>query len=162
MLPSTPDRPSALPRSKSRPKQHPLIRWLLLGCLLVSASVQADTNRLIVNLQGVRDATGNLRASLYQQEEGFRKEDKALRVLSVPAQAGNIQLVFDGLPSGRYAFMAYHDENADQKLNLRFGMFPTEGYGLSNNPKVMGPPKFADSAFDVTGTETNIDIKLSY
>ena len=162
MRPPIPDRSSALPRSTSRPKQRPLIRWLLLSCLLVSASVQADTNRLIVNLQGVRDATGNLRASLYQQEEGFRKEDKALRVLSVPAQAGNIQLVFDGLPSGRYAVMAYHDENADQKLNLRFGMFPTEGYGLSNNPKVMGPPKFADSAFDVTGTETSIDIKLSY
>ena len=162
MLPPIPDRSSALPRSTSRPRQRPLIGWLLLGCLLVSASVQADTNRLIVNLQGVRDATGNLRASLYQQEEGFRKEDKALRVLSVPAQAGNIQLVFDGLPSGRYAVMAYHDENADQKLNLRFGMFPTEGYGLSNNPKVMGPPKFADSAFDATGTETSIDIKLSY
>ena len=162
MLPSTPDRPSALPRSKSRPKQHPLIHWLLLGCLLGSASVQADTNRLVVNLQGVRDATGNLRASLYQQEEGFRKEEKSLRVLSVPAQAGNTQLVFDGLPSGRYAVMAYHDENADQKLNLRFGMFPTEGYGLSNNPKVMGPPKFSDSAFDVTGAETSIDIKLSY
>ena len=58
--------------------------------------------------------------------------------------------------------MAYHDVNADPKLNLRSGMFPTQGSGLSNNPKVMGPPKFADSAFDATGTETSIDIKLSY
>jgi uncharacterized protein (DUF2141 family) len=58
--------------------------------------------------------------------------------------------------------MAYHDADSDGKLGLRFGMFPTEGYGLSNNPKVMGPPKFADSAFDLTGPETSIEIKLSY
>lgn len=142
--------------------QHLLIRQLLLVCLLGSVGVQADTSRLIVNLQGVRDATGNLRASLYQQQEGFRKENKAFRLLMVPAKAGSTQLVFDGLPTGRYAIMAYHDDNADQMLNLRFGMFPTEGYGLSNNPKVVGPPKFADSAFDVSGAETSIDIKLSY
>lgn len=58
--------------------------------------------------------------------------------------------------------MAYHDENADGKLDLRFGMFPTEGYGLSNNPNVIGPPKFAESAFDVTGPETSLSIELSY
>ena len=58
--------------------------------------------------------------------------------------------------------MVYHDANADQTLNLRLGMFPTEGYGLSNNPKVMGPPRFADSAFEVAGPETAIDIRLAY
>jgi uncharacterized protein (DUF2141 family) len=41
-------------------------------------------------------------------------------------------------------------------------MFPTEGYGLSNNPKVVGPPKFADSAFEVAGPETTIEIILAY
>lgn len=162
MLPQDIDRPGTMPRTTAHARKGPLTHWLVLGCLLCSASVQADSSRLIVNLQGIRNATGNLRASLYQQQEGFRKEDKAECVLSVPAQAGKIQLVFDGLPTGRYAVMAYHDENADQKLNLRFGMFPTEGYGLSNNPAVVGPPKFADSAFDVTGPETSIDIKLSY
>ena len=63
---------------------------------------------------------------------------------------------------GRYAIMAYHDENSDGKLNLRLGMFPTEGYGLSNNPKVFGPPKFADSAFDLKGDEATVEIEISY
>ncbi len=78
------------------------------------------------------------------------------------AAKGEVQLAFDGLPAGRYAIMAYHDENSDGKMKLRLGMFPTEGYGLSNNPKVMGPPKFADSAFDLAGPETAISIVLSY
>ncbi|MBS1138581.1 MAG: hypothetical protein H6R13_34 [Proteobacteria bacterium] len=138
------------------------IQGLLLACLLAAGHAHADNSQLVVNLLGVRDGTGNLRASLYREPETFRKEDKALKVISLPAAKGESTFVFDNLPSGRYAVMVYHDENADQKLNLRFGMFPTEGYGLSNNPKVMGPPKFADSAFDVAGPETSIDIKLAY
>ncbi len=138
------------------------IQGLLLACLVAAGHVQADNSQLVVNLLGVRDETGNLRASLYREPETFRKEDKALKVISLPAAKGESKFVFNDLPPGRYAVMVYHDENTDQKLNLRFGMFPTEGYGLSNNPKVMGPPKFADSAFDVAGPQTSIDIKLAY
>jgi uncharacterized protein (DUF2141 family) len=123
---------------------------------------QADESRLLVTLKDVADNTGNLRASIYREPDSFRKEALALEVVTIPAQKGNIQLAFKALPPGHYAIMAYHDADSDGKLGLRFGMFPTEGYGLSNNPKVMGPPKFADSAFDVTGPETSIEIKLSY
>ncbi len=128
---------------------------------MLSSAWAADA-QLVVNLQGVRDEAGQLRVSLYAEPDSFRKEDKALRVLTQPAAKGDARLVFTDVPPGRYAVMAYHDENADNKLNLRFGMFPTEGYGLSNNPKVMGPPKFADSAFEVAAPETVIDLRLNY
>ena len=134
----------------------------LVGCLFGAISAQADESRLIVTLKDVRDSTGQIRASIYREPETFRKEDRAVAVVSVPAQKGDLKLAFMALPPGRYAIMAYHDADSDSKLGLRFGMFPTEGYGLSNNPKVMGPPKFADSAFDLTGPETSIEIKLSY
>ena len=133
-----------------------------LALLALSLPALAQTATLSVNLQDVRNATGNLRASLYREPETFRKEDKAVQVVTLPAVAGDARIVFADLPLGKYAVMAYHDENADGRLNLRFGMFPTEGYGLSNNPQVMGPPKFADSAFEVSSPETAIDIKLAY
>jgi uncharacterized protein (DUF2141 family) len=132
----------------------------LLALTLPTALAQSAT--LTVNLHEIRNATGNLRASLYREPESFRKEDKALQVVALPAAAGDAKIVFADLAPGKYAVMAYHDENADGRLNLRFGMFPTEGYGLSNNPQVMGPPKFADSAFEVSAPETVIDIKLAY
>jgi uncharacterized protein (DUF2141 family) len=134
----------------------------LVGCLFGAISAQADESRLIVTLKDVRDSTGQIRASIYREPETFRKEDRAVAVVSVPAQKGDLKLAFMALPPGRYAIMAYHDADSDSKLGLRFGMFPTEGYGLSNNPKVIGPPKFADSAFDLSGQETSIEIKLSY
>ena len=139
-----------------------LLFGLLLSGLLASGSLHAEEARLVVTLQGVRDDVGNLRVSIYRDPETFRKEDKAVQIVSLAATKGEAKLAFDRLPPGRYAIMAYHDENSDQKLNLRFGMFPIEGYGLSNNPKVMGPPKFADSAFDVSAPESATSINLSY
>lgn len=139
-----------------------LLLGVLVGCLFGAISAQADESRLIVTLKDVRDSTGQIRASIYREPETFRKEDRAVAVVSVPAQKGDLKLAFMALPPGRYAIMAYHDADSDSKLGLRFGMFPTEGYGLSNNPKVIGPPKFADSAFELSGQETSIEIKLSY
>lgn len=133
---------------------------LLVGLLAQSAYAQTAT--LTLTLHGVKEATGNLRAGLYREPETFRKEDKAVQVVSAPAAVGNVKLVFKDIPAGRYAVMAYHDADGDGRLNLRLGMFPTEGYGLSNNPKIYGPPKFADSAFEVSEPETNIDIAISY
>ena len=134
----------------------------VLAALPAMGQVHADELRLQVNLQAVRDATGELRVSLYRETDTFRKEDRALKVVSIAAQKGDAQVVFSGLAPGRYAVMAYHDENSDGKLNLRFGMFPTEGYGLSNNPTVIGPPKFADSAVDLAELLTSITVRLSY
>lgn len=141
------------------------IRRLLLTCMLSLGAIQpaqAEARALLVHLHNIKGAAGSLRASLYRSPESFRKEDKALQVISVPVTGDVAELKFDGLPPGKYAVMVYHDANADQKLNLRFGMFPTEGYGLSRNPVVIGPPRFEDSVFDLIGPETRIDIQLAY
>lgn len=155
------------PKPEPKPMRRPTIprlpiQGLLLSCLLASATAQAEPGTLVVTLKNVRAAGGNLRASLYRDPATFRKEDKALQVVSVPATAGDARLVFTGVEPGRYAIMAYHDGDADGRLDLRLGMFPTEGYGLSNNPRVFGPPKFADSAFDVAGSETSVNISIAY
>jgi uncharacterized protein (DUF2141 family) len=153
--------PHSPPVTRSTPPRLP-IRPLLLACMLAGGNAMADGGKLVVELQNVRDSVGNIRASLYREPDSFRKEDKAFKVVSLPSKPGTLTLSFDGLAPGRYAVMVYHDANDDQKLNLRFGMFPTEGYGLSNNPKVMGPPKFEDSAFDFRLPETKISVKIAY
>ena len=119
----------------------------------------ADGDSLTVHLNGLKNAQGNVRVGLYADPSTFRKESQALIIRQIPAIRGRLDIEFSDLPHGRYAIMAYHDEDANGELNRRFGMFPTEGYGLSNNPKISGPPAFADSAFEVAGaTEISIDI----
>ena len=47
-------------------------------------------------------------------------------------------------------------------VDRRFGMFPTEGYGLSKDPTVSGPPAFEDSAFEVGADPASISIAIRY
>lgn len=136
-----------------------LILVLLSASLGVRAQSDAD---LEITLDSVRNAKGTLRLSLYRAEDAFRKEGQAFRVLIQPARSGKPLLRFDKLPPGRYALMAYHDENANERLDLRLGMFPLEGYGLSNNPKVFGPPAFADSAFELPEGGAHLTLQLNY
>ncbi len=135
---------------------------LLITAVLSFPTAPAAAADLGVAVENVRDGQGQVKLMLFDRDEGFRKEDKARQILALPAGAGTVSGVFPGLSPGRYAVIAYHDENGDGKLNLRFGMFPKEGYGLSNNPKLSGPPKFADAAFDVPETGRRIDIRLGY
>jgi len=126
--------------------------------------VLAQASALEVSLTGIQHDRGSLRVGLNSEPKTFRKEAQAVAIQQVPASAGTVTVSFGALPPGRYAIMAYHDEDGNGELNRRFGMFPTEGYGLSNNPTVSGPPAFADSAFEVAagaGT-TRISIDLRY
>lgn len=135
---------------------------IFLSGLLAIGQAQAEAARLLVRLNGISDAGGQLRISLYRDAESFRKEERAVRIATLPAQAGSTEVSFSGLEPGRYAVMAYHDANSDNRLNLRFGMFPAEGHGLSNNPTVIGPPKFSDSAFEISSPAGSVVINLSY
>lgn len=132
----------------------------LFAILSVSASAwAADLN---IDISGAKSAEGQLKLMLFDKADGFRKEASSRAVLAIPTAAGNQQAAFKDLPPGRYAVIAYHDENANGKLDLRFGMIPAEGYGLSNNPEVMGPPSFEHAAFELDEAGRRIEIRLDY
>ena len=139
-----------------------LVSALSLLTALGLHSPAAHSADIEVAVSGVRSADGQVKLMLFDRAEGFRKEDKARQVLAMPAMKGEIKGVFHDLPAGQYAILAYHDENGDGKLNLRLGMFPKEGYGLSNDPKIYGPPAFKDSAFQVPDSGTRMNIHLKY
>ncbi len=138
-------------------------KTLLAVCMtFLSLSLAAEeTHTLSVNLAQIKNDKGNLFVELYADQATFRKSAKALRIIKVAATPGTATVTFDNLATGSYAVIAYHDEDGNNTMNKRFGMIPTEGYGLSNNPKVMGPPAFKDSQFEVT-TDTEININLNY
>lgn len=137
-------------------------RTLLVLVTLGLSALSSVAAELEVEVGGVRSADGQVKLMLFDRAEGFRKEDKSREVLALPAAVGTVRGVIRDLPPGRYAIVTYHDEDGDGKLNLRFGMFPREGYGLSNNPSVSGPPAFHDAAFDVPETGAKLAIQLAY
>jgi uncharacterized protein (DUF2141 family) len=134
------------------------ISLILAGFCL---NAMADGLPLTLKVEGVKNDKGNIRAALYADAKTFRKEAEAVAVVQQAASPGEVILRWNDLKPGRYAVVVYHDEDANGELNRRFGMFPTEGYGLSNNPKVSGPPPFEPSAFEVS-SPTEITIELHY
>jgi len=137
----------------------------LLAFLLSAATtttVLAQENTLQVDLAGIQHDRGSIRVGLYSDPKTFRKEAHALAIQQVPAATGTVTVSFPALAAGRYAIMAYHYEDGDGELDRRFGMFPTEGYGLSKDPTVSGPPAFEDSAFEVGADPASISIAIRY
>lgn len=136
---------------------------LTLAALAMSGAALAEGQPITVRLDGIGHDEGTVRIALFSDPKTFRKADMAFASGEVPAKTGTVTMVFDEVPAGQYAIMVYHDENGNGELDRRFGMIPTEGYGLSNNPKIMGPPKFEDSQFEVSGDQpSEIDIEIRY
>ena len=132
-----------------------------LFALLVSNLAFAEDYTLTVVLKDVKNSKGDVYVELYSDPATFRKSAKALAISKAPANAGRVSVKFDGLKIGHYALLAFHDEDGNGILNKRFGMIPTEGYGLSNDPKVIGPPSFEDSDFEILG-DGSITLAMKY
>lgn len=136
-------------------------RLLAVAAVLLLPGL-AQAADLTVTLDGVAHPRGGIRVGLYDQPDSFRKEAKATALRTVAAVPGQVSVRFEGLPPGRYAVMAYHDENGDGSLDRFMGMIPTEGYALSNNPDVTGPPSFEECAFDLPEAGRGIGVELRY
>lgn len=130
---------------------------LAAGCAGTTAA--AD---LSVTVVGVKSADGTVRAALYDRAEGFRHEENARVVQSAAAAPGDVSLTFAGLPAGTYAIIAYHDEDGDGAMDKFMGMIPTEGFALTNDPEVTGPPSFDSAAFTLGDTDDRQVVHLKY
>ncbi len=106
---------------------------------------------------------GEVVCALYDRAESFPRES-GVRAGAYSSIAGGRALCrFEGIPAGRYAVAAFHDEDGDRKLRTVLGI-PREGYGFSNDarPGNFGPPKFAAAAFDFDGTTTRVTVRIHY
>ncbi|WP_016951708.1 DUF2141 domain-containing protein [Anabaena sp. PCC 7108] len=137
----------------------------ILGNLLFLASARAGLNsNLTVNVDGIKNQSGKICASLFSKSKGFPADSKkALQSECIEVTEAPQKLIFKNLKPGNYAVALIHDINADGVLNSNSFGIPTEGFGFSNNPLVLtGPPKFNDSAVLVAGSNTDIQIQLQY
>jgi uncharacterized protein (DUF2141 family) len=126
---------------------------------LRSASDYAEaTASLTVVITGVRNANGKIRLALYQESKL-----SAFRLVDIDVHSLTATVVFNRLSQGVYAVYVFHDENMDGRLNANFFGIPTEGYGMSNNPrKRAGKPGFDETDFHVNPPATTIEIKMIY
>lgn len=142
---------------------------IVLGLLVAVPKFFAQsstTSTLTVRVTGARNSKGKIGVALFPNADGFPGDTtKALRVqrADIDPASSNAQVVFDGIPQGKYAVSVFHDENMNGKLDKNFVGAPKEGYGASNNPKKrMGPPRFEEAKFSLNQPAQTVEIKLIY
>ena len=113
------------------------------------APATASAN-LTVTFTGMTTPDGTLMVAVFDSEAAYSGKGAPVRATMAPASGSPVQVRFEGLAPGRYAIKAFHDVNGDGKLNANPFGIPTEPYAFSNGAQAhMGPPPFAEAAFDV-------------
>jgi len=130
-----------------------MIRLLAVAAVLafaVPASAQPSGHRLTFTFETGAE-TGAVMVALYADEAAYEAGAPS-RVARVDVAAGDRAAVFENLPAGAYGMKAFHDVNANGKMDVNpFGM-PTEPFAFSNNAVGhMGPAKWERARFDVSG-----------
>tara|TARA_R110002073_G_scaffold195786_1_gene354821 strand:- start:1049 stop:1570 length:522 start_codon:yes stop_codon:yes gene_type:complete len=125
-----------------------------------SDQCKADIAQVRVTVNNVGSG-GILSVELYHDPDNFLNKKGRTRRIRIPAVGGQHMVCFNVEQQGTYAVAAYHDVDANRKLNKRWNLMPKEPFGLSNNPKLQfGFPKFNDSAFTTDGLGADITIHL--
>jgi uncharacterized protein (DUF2141 family) len=142
----------------------------VVGVFAVTARAEDATaggqsrNRIEADAANLRSSNGTFRCELFNSAQGFPRDGKA----SVGHQVVRVEnkraaCVFQGLPAGDYAVVAMHDENDNGKMDYNFLGIPVEGYGFSNNPRVLlKAPSFDAAKFRYEGGVLKVPINLHY
>jgi uncharacterized protein (DUF2141 family) len=134
----------------------------LLALLLTGTATCASSATLNVTIDQIRVQSGELRLALYDSEDAWKGTAKAVAGRGgAPDGSTALNFSFEDLAPGRYALRVMHDENSNGKLDRNLLGMPKEGYGASNNPKVMRAPRFDESSFEIGETDLTIVVSLN-
>ena len=143
---------------------------LVSGVAAASEEISNDLSRcaagkgpaVLVNVQGVKEARGNVRVQSYAATPGtWLAKGRWLHRIESRASAGNMSFCLPVPSEGKYGIAVRHDRNGNGKTD-----FTQDGGGFSNNPSVsilnLGKPPVSKVAFDAGPGITRITINLKY
>lgn len=132
---------------------------IALGIALVSASM-AHAADLTVKVDDIRSDKGKLMLAVYDSADGWEGKAKAVAAEAQIVSGDSATFHFADLAAGTYAIEVMHDENGNGKLDTNQVGMPIEGYGFSNDPKVMRKATFDEAAFTLDASGTSIKLHL--
>ena len=136
---------------------------LALGLALIVVAGPSSAARIIVTIDGLHSAQGNVFVGLYATPSKFLNGNQNDAMRKVRASPGPITVTFDNLPPGTYAVGAYHDENGNDHLDTDFIGLPIEGYALSNGVRaILSKPTFQQAAFTVGAEDKPVALHIRY
>jgi uncharacterized protein (DUF2141 family) len=118
----------------------------------------------MVHVHRVKNDQGTIKVKLYgDKAKDFMRTGKKLDAKRVPAKKELTELCVHAPHPGSYALVVHHDANSNKKFDRNWVGLPIEGYGFSNNPKiVLAPPSHEEVIFEAKEDITHIHVYLEY
>lgn len=130
----------------------PLLLKSMCLALLCSVHLQAQSTapatqplaKLRIEVVDVRASKGNLIFGIFANSAGFPTDSKKASNWQIkPADSKGVAFECQ-LPPGKYGASVLHDQNSNGNMDTSMLGIPSEGYGVTNNPK----PRFRQAGFD--------------
>ena len=135
---------------------------LIIICLVqISTDVKAQSGAIVIRVSNFDSKKGNAIVNLFREQDDMPK--KPFLKSTAEIKEGIALIVFEDVPEGNYAAIAFHDENENGTLDHRMG-FPAEAMGFSNSWNLnlfSGMPTFTKLKFNHLLHRTEIQIKLN-
>jgi uncharacterized protein (DUF2141 family) len=134
--------------------------WLCVAAPLLLLGAASSGAPMEIAVSDIRSDKGFVRVSVCPKPN-FLKDCPWSG--TAPAKAGATSVIVRGVPAGRYAVQAFHDEDGNGKLGTNFIGIPREGIGFSRDamPRLM-KPRFDAAAFDHQDDPQRVPVKLHY
>jgi uncharacterized protein (DUF2141 family) len=129
-----------------------VLQFLVLVLSFQSAQAEELTGILMVEISGLKDASGNVYIAVYDSDSTWLSDDMVLnqKVDIADALDGDLVRTELLLPLGDYALSVFYDQDGDGELKTNFIGMPKEPIALSNNAVAkFGPPKYSDAVFSL-------------
>ncbi|MBT1443992.1 DUF2141 domain-containing protein [Shewanella sp. JM162201] len=123
-------------------------------------SFGAAAANLTIDMTGIKELKGQLLVAVYDSAESMASGSNAFNRQIIKVNKSEHSLTLNDVPAGEYGVMVFQDLNGDNKLGRNFVGIPSEPYGFSTNPNLMGAPEFKDIAFAVGSDDSRIQISL--
>jgi len=129
-----------------------VLQFLVLVVGFQSARAEELTGILMVEISGLKDASGNVYIAVYDSDSSWLSDEVVLnqKVVIADALDGDRVRTELLLPLGNYALSVFYDQDGDGELKTNFIGMPKEPIALSNNAVAkFGPPKYSDAVFSL-------------
>lgn len=129
----------------------------LMACI---TAVAADAGDLKVVVENVKGSDGKVRVALFNNAGEFPR-GAFFKGREQDSRPGAVQVIFNDVPAGDYAIVAFQDKNSNGRLDRDLIGFPTEPLGFSKDASItIGPPAFSDAKFSFDGGSQTQTVKL--
>ncbi len=136
------------------------MRTLLFTGLLAATAFDATAATLTLKITDIRNDNGHLLVLVEATADGWNGKQKEAAKARIDAKRGEVVYHFEDLAPGKYALQVMHDENDNGELDSNFLGIPTEGYGFSQNPKVMRRATFEEAQFELPADGAEVVVRL--